>query len=143
MPSTEPTLTPVYPTPGEHQTPPPAEIPPAPESASPVPSVNQPSRFTPATRLVLGLATLVPAATLTVMAIGRATGTLSEGFMLAAGLFILLMCFALGMFYVPYAVANRHLRPLTKAMWASVLILLAPLAMPLYWIVFVSRDPQP
>jgi hypothetical protein len=63
--------------------------------------------------------------------------------MMAASLFVILMSFALGMFYVPYAVANRHLRPFTKAVWTTLLILFAPLAMPLYWIVFVSRDPQP
>jgi hypothetical protein len=91
-------------------------------------------RLTPGGRSMLTLATVASLLVLFAMIVGQASGA-SDGMLLIGVGTLLLLWFVLGVYYLSHLVSNPNHAPATKTLWALGILLVPPIAMPLYlWI---------
>ena len=98
-------------------------------------------RWRMASRLALGALTFaLPCLALLVGSYALAAAPHAPPALSALGLFLITTYFMLSLLYVSFAMQNPRLR--SKGLWMTTLVLVAPVAMPTYWLLHVLHAPK-
>ena len=91
--------------------------------------------FDDRTGLSLGLLTVWPTAFFAFWAAQLATGDAESGpdWLGSLAVFTILLTFALAAYYAWQAATNRRINPAVRTGWILMIIVIGPLAMPVYW----------